>query len=160
MLDGAENVCGAEANSLWRFDDQLLDESSGALTTSSERGWLRDGQVEGSALLNGGDRRERQYCREGFGLTGLCIGESADTQGGGDPWNGCGRRCASQDAIAQRTWVFYHSSTWIGERMWNSSSRRFDTSLLACGADGRQHFMTRDPRLATAIYEARRLRGC
>jgi hypothetical protein len=145
-------------------DDQLLDEIE---RTAFDFFWNEaggaTGQVRDRALLNGEDRRGKEQRRAasiaatGFGLTGLCIGES----------RGYGKPAAIRERVRQTLrflkrqtpnehGFFYHFiDLETGERMWNCELSSIDSSLLLCGVlTARQHFNdTEIQDLATAIYE-------
>jgi hypothetical protein len=92
----------------------------------------------------------------GFGLGGLCIGESREY----------GKAAAIRDRVRQtlrflkgrlpneRGFFYHFIDIETGERVWNCELSSIDTSLLLCGVlTARQHF--NDPEiqdLATAIY--------
>ncbi len=109
-------------------------------------------------MLNGGDRRRvASIAATGFGLSGLCIGES----------RGYGKAAAIRDRVRQTLrflkvrlpnehGFFYHFiDIETGERVWNCELSSIDTSLLLCGVlTARQHFNDAEIQdLATAIYE-------
>ena len=140
-------------------DDQLLDEIERA---AFEFFWNEasstTGQVRDRALLNGNDqRRVASIAATGFGLSGLCIGES----------RGYGKAAAIRERARQTLrflkgrlpnehGFFYHFiDIETGERVWNCELSSIDTSLLLCGVlTARQHFNDAEIQdLATAIYE-------
>ena len=140
-------------------DDQLLDEIERcAYDFFWNEAGSATGQVRDRALLNGGDRRRAaSIAATGFGLTGLCIGES----------RGYGKAAEIRERVRQtlrflKTQLpnehgfFYHFVDLdTGERMWNCELSSIDTSLLLCGVlTARQHFNDAEiQELATAIYE-------
>lgn len=86
-------------------DDQLLDEiERSAFEFFWNEASSTTGQVRDRALLNGNDqRRVANIAATGFGLSGLCIGESRRLrEGGGDPGSGAADASLSRAAIAQR----------------------------------------------------------
>ena len=116
------------------------------------------GQVRDRALLNGGERRRiASIAATGFGLTGLCIGES----------RGYGKSAAILDRVRQTLrftkqhlphehGFYYHFIDMeTAKRAWNCELSSIDTSLLLCGVlTARQHFNDAEIQdLATAIYE-------
>ena len=140
-------------------DEQLLDEiERAAFDFFWNEAGSTTGQVRDRALLNGNDkRRVASIAATGFGLTGLCIGESRSY----------GKAAAIRDRVRQTLrflkdrlpnehGFFYHFIDFeIGERMWNCELSSIDTSLLLCGVlTARQHFNDGEIQdLATAIYE-------
>src|SRR6202163_2961702 len=78
-------------------DDQLLDEiERAAFDLFWNEASSTTGQVRDRALLNGGDnRRVASIAATGFGLSGLCIGESRGYGKGGGTRGGVGRTLAS-----------------------------------------------------------------
>src|SRR5216684_5488006 len=118
-------------------DDQLLDEiEHAAFDFFWNEASSTTGQVRDRALLNGGDhRRVASIAATGFGLTGLCIGES----------RGYGKAAAIRDRVRQTLRFlkgrlpnehdfFYHFiDIETGERMWNCELSSIDSSLLLCG---------------------------
>jgi hypothetical protein len=140
-------------------DDQLLDDIERAAydffwnEASSATGLVRD-----RARLNGNDqRRIASIAATGFGLAGLCIGES----------RGYGKPDAIRDRVRQTLrflkeklpnehGFFYHFiDIESGDRAFNCELSSMDTSLLLCGVlTARQHFRDAEIQdLATAIYE-------
>jgi hypothetical protein len=140
-------------------DDQLLDEiERAAFDFFWNEANSTTGQVRDRALLNGGDqRRVASIAATGFGLSGLCIGES----------RGYGKAAAIRERVRQTLrflarrlpnehGFFYHFiDIETGERIWNCELSSIDTSLLLCGVlTVRQHFNDAEIQdLATAIYE-------
>src|ERR1700681_2262985 len=140
-------------------DDQLLDEiERAAFDFFWNEASSTTGQVRDRALLNGGDqRRVASIAATGFGLSGLCIGES----------RGYGKAAAIRERVRQTLrflkvrlpnehGLFYHFiDIETGERLWNCELSSIDTSLLLCGVlTARQHFNDAEIQdLATAIYE-------
>src|SRR6266852_1845746 len=140
-------------------DDQLLDEiEHAAFDFFWNEASSTTGQVRDRALLSGNDqRRVASIAATGFGLTGLCIGES----------RGYGKAAAIRDRVRQTLrflkgrlpnehGFFYHFiDIETGERVWNCELSSIDTSLLLCGVlTARQHFNDAEIQdLATAIYE-------
>jgi len=140
-------------------DDQLLDEiERAAFDFFWNEAGSTTGQVRDRALLNGSDqRRVASIAATGFGLTGLCLGES----------RGYGKAAAIRDRVRQTLrflkvrlpnehGFFYHFiDIETGERVWNCELSSIDTSLLLCGVlTVRQHFNDAEIQdLATAIYE-------
>src|SRR5882762_1793716 len=140
-------------------DDQLLDEiERAAFDFFWNEASSTTGQVRDRALLNGNDqRRVASIAATGFGLAGLCIGES----------RGYGKAAAIRERVRQTLrflarrlanehGFFYHFiDVETGERVWNRELSSIDTSLLLCGVlTVRQHFNDAEIQdLATAIYE-------
>jgi hypothetical protein len=140
-------------------DDALLDEMERAAFDffSSEAG-STTGLVKDRALLNGNDPRTiASIAATGFGLTGLCIG---DTRGYGKPADILERvrqtlRFLWKELPHEHGFFYHFIDVNTGERQWKCEISSIDTSLLLCGIlTARQHFA--DPEvqdLATKIYE-------
>jgi hypothetical protein len=145
-------------------DDQLLDDiERAAFDFFWNEASSATGQVRDRALLNGessrGNRPRRiaSIAATGFGLTGLCIGDS----------RGYGKTAEIRDRVRQTLrflkkqlpnehGFFYHFiDIETGERLWNCELSSIDSSLLFCGVlTARQHFNDAEIQdLATAIYE-------
>jgi hypothetical protein len=145
-------------------DDQLLDEiERAAFDFFGNEASSTTGQVRDRALLNGeihrgnDQRRIASIAATGFGLTGLCIGDS----------RGYGKGTQARERVRQTLrflkeklpnehGFFYHFIDIVtGERAWNCELSSIDTSLLLCGVlTARQHFNDAEIQdLATAIYE-------
>jgi hypothetical protein len=140
-------------------DDQLLDEiERAAFDFFWDEAHDTTGQVLDRALVNGNEhRRVSSIAATGFGLTGLCVGDS----------RGYGKATAIRDRV-RRTLrflkqklphehgFFYHFVDFeAGERLFNCELSSIDSSLLLCGVlTARQHFLDAEIQdLATAIYE-------
>jgi len=140
-------------------DDQLLDEIERA---AYDFFWNEangaTGQVRDRALVSGNDRRRvASVAATGFGLTGLCIGES----------RGYGKATAIRERVRQTLrflkqqlpnehGFFYHFvDIETGERAFKCELSSMDTSLLLCGVlTSRQHFNDAEIQdLANVIYE-------
>jgi len=140
-------------------DDQLLDEiERAAFDFFWNEASSATGQVRDRARLNGDEhRRIASIAATGFGLTGLCIGES----------RGYDKPAAIRERVRQTLrflkrqlphehGFFYHFIDMeTGARVWNCELSSIDTSLLLCGVlTVRQHFKDAEIQdLATAIYE-------
>ena len=140
-------------------DDQLLDEiERAAFDFFWNEASSATGQVRDRARLNGDEhRRIASIAATGFGLTGLCIGESS----------GYDKPAAIRERVRQTLrflkrqlphehGFFYHFIDMeTGARVWNCELSSIDTSLLLCGVlTVRQHFKDAEIQdLATAIYE-------
>ena len=140
-------------------DDQLLDEiERAAFAFFWNEASSKTGQVRDRALLNGNDHRPAaSIASTGFGLTGLCIGES----------RGYGKKEEIRERVRQTLrfmkqkmphehGFFYHFIDLdTGERMWDCELSSIDSSILLCGVlSARQHFRDAEIQdLATAIYE-------
>lgn len=140
-------------------DDQLLDEiKRAAFEFFWNEAHSATGQVLDRALLNGNEhRRVSSIAATGFGLTGLCIGDS----------RGYGKTVAIRDRVRQTLrflkeklhhehGFFYHFVDFeTGDRLYKCELSSMDTSLLLCGVlTARQHFQDAEIQdLSTAIYE-------
>jgi hypothetical protein len=140
-------------------DDQLLDEiERAAFAFFWNEASSKTGQVRDRALLNGNDHRPAaSIAATGFGLTGLCIG---DSRGYGEPEEIRERvrqtlRFMKQKMPHEHGFFYHFIDLDSGARMWDCELSSIDSSILLCGVlSARQHFRDAEIQdLATAIYE-------
>jgi hypothetical protein len=140
-------------------DDALLEEiERAAFDYFWNEAGATTGQVKDRALLNGDDRHKiASIAANGFGLTGLCIG---DERGYGKKEEIVARvlttlRFLWQKLPHEHGFYYHFIDVNTGERQWKCEISSIDTSLLLCGVlTARQHFAQAEIQdLATKIYE-------
>ena len=139
-------------------DDALLDEIERAAFDFFWTEAGSSGQIKDRALQNGNDTHTiASIAATGFGLTGLCIGDS----------RGYGKTKDIADRVRSTlrfVWeklphvhgFYYHFiDANSGERQWKCEISSIDTSLLLCGVlTARQHFNDAETQdFASKIYE-------
>jgi hypothetical protein len=139
-------------------DDALLDDIERAAFDFFWTEVGTTGQVKDRALLNGHDTHTiASIAATGFGLTGLCIG---DTRGYGKTSDIVERvrqtlRFLWQKMPHDHGFYYHFIDANSGERQWKCEISSIDTSLLLCGVlTAREHFSDAEIQdLATKIYE-------
>jgi hypothetical protein len=159
LAAASQSVSASRAAAYSGTDDALLDEiERGAFDFFWTQASPVTGQVRDRAAASGSESRLiASIAATGFGLTGLCIGDS--------------RQYGKSSDIRERVrntlrflWhsqpqehgFFYHFVNLnTGERMWKCELSSVDTTLLLCGVlTARQHFADAEIQdLATKIYE-------
>jgi len=140
-------------------DDELLDETErAAFSFFWNEAHGATGLVLDRALMNGReDRRVASIAATGFGLSGLCIGDSRGYGKTAEITERVRRtlRFVKQTLHNEHGFFFHFIDFETGKRLWNCELSSIDTSLLLCGVlTARSHFNDAEIQdLATTIYE-------